>query len=168
MRSNWERNQNTRRKKRRVSPFRVFILVFLVLSIVLIGLRLIMGKGLFEKLGWNIFSGDIMKEAGQLVPGSSEFMATYPDSKRINVLLLGTNEDMTDTIMLASFDTENKLVDVISIPRDSYYERPDYPGPAHQKINAIYKDEGPEGTARAVSKTLGGMPIHYYAVITDE
>ena len=109
-----------------------------------------------------------MKEVGTLVPGSEEFKEAYPKSKRVNVLLLGVNEGMTDTIMLASFDTEQKRVDVISIPRDSYYERPDYPGPAHQKINSIYKDEGPEGTARAVSKILFGMPIHYYAVITDD
>jgi LCP family protein required for cell wall assembly len=157
------RSSKGKKPKRRISVFRVFILVLVVLLIVLAGVRVIAEKGFF---GW--FGGDIMKDITAIAGEGSDFAAAYPDSKRVNVLVLGTNQDMTDTIMLASFDTEGKRVDVISVPRDTYYPREDYPGPAHQKINAIFKDEGATGIAQAVSDVLDGVPIHYYAVITDD
>ncbi|MDR1271610.1 MAG: LCP family protein [Clostridiales Family XIII bacterium] len=155
-----------RKRRRRVSTFRVFVLVLLVLGIVFAIVKLMPDKlgegfaGLFEK--------DIMESVTPMAGGDSEFSKAWPDSKRVNMLLLGTNQELTDTIMLASFDTELKRVDVISVPRDTYYERPDYPGPAYQKINSVYETEGVDGIAKAVSDVLGGVPVHYYAVITDD
>jgi LCP family protein required for cell wall assembly len=155
-----------KRKRRRISTFRVFILVFLALAIGFVAIKLIPGEP--EEVVLGLFEKDIMESVTPIAGGDSEFANTWSDSKRINMLLLGTNQDLTDTIMLASFDTALKRVDVISVPRDTYYERPAYPGPAHQKINAAYKDEGIQGSAVAVSNVLGGVPIHYYAIITDE
>jgi LCP family protein required for cell wall assembly len=97
--------------------------------------------------------------------------------------VLGQNKGLTDTIMLASFDTEVKRVDIISVPRDTYYPRPEYKGAAFQKINSVY-ETGADGTdskdedviseakgvaaAKAVSDVLCGVPIHFYTVLSDE
>jgi LCP family protein required for cell wall assembly len=135
------------------------------------GLFLIDRYGFFGLVG-----GDIMDGLEPIAGGDSDFAKKYPDSKRINVLILGENQGLTDTIMLASFDTEIKRVDLISVPRDTYYERPDYPGAALQKINSVYKSEGSEddpekgavAMAKAVSDVLSGVPIHFYEIYDDD
>lgn len=77
---------------------------------------------------------------------------------RVNVLLLGTDarkgEKMarTDTIMLASVDTEKKLVSVLSIPRDT---RVNIPGHGYEKINSATLYGGPSLAMRTVSDLLG-------------
>ena len=48
------------------------------------------------------------------------------ESKRINVLLLGLEDIRTDTIIFASFHPDDKKVDIISIPRDTYIHRKGY------------------------------------------
>lgn len=101
-----------------------------------------------------------------LVDPNSPFFEEFSDSKRINILLMGVNPPLTDTIMLGSFDPETDRVDIISIPRDTYYYRPGYAETeyAQFKINAAYQ-KNPLNTAKAVSDVLLGIPINYYAVI---
>ncbi|MDR2610205.1 MAG: LCP family protein [Clostridiales Family XIII bacterium] len=99
-----------------------------------------------------------------LIPGDGMFASEFRDTKRVNILLLGnTNEGLSDTIMLASFDPDVQQLDLISIPRDTYYERPGYAA-SFLKINAVFH-EGPMATAEAVHEILLGIPINYYAVI---
>lgn len=103
-----------------------------------------------------------------LVNPESEFFEAFTESKRVNVLMVGVNQQMTDTIMLVSWDMDSNSVDVISVPRDTYYERAGYKSAAQKKINAAYASEGILGTANAVSDVLYGMPINYYAVVDYE
>ena len=92
-----------------------------------------------------------------LIPSDSQFFDAFTNTNRINILVLGVdNHNLTDTIMLASFDIDNKFIDIISIPRDTYYK-----GTATNKINAAYKGN-PVNTALAVSKVLMHIPINYY------
>lgn len=100
------------------------------------------------------------------VDNRTEIEKMIDESKRINVLLLGMEGPRTDTIIFASFDPESKDVDLVSIPRDTYYERRQYRDPAEQKINAVYGDDGVKGITKAVSTVLGDVPIHYYASVT--
>jgi LCP family protein required for cell wall assembly len=159
-------------KKERNPFIRVFLPLFIILIVVLTG-----GMFLIDKYGFfGLFGGDIMDGLEPVAGGDSDFAKKYGDSKRINILVLGENQGLTDTIMLASFDTEIKRIDLISVPRDTYYERPDYPGAALQKINSVYKSEGsnddPEkgavAMAKAVSDVLSGVPIHFYEIYSDE
>ncbi len=92
-----------------------------------------------------------------------------PADGKINILLLGVDNDglRTDTIILASYDLNNKKVNMLSIPRDTRM----YVGGSFQKINSAHatkkngKIVGAEGTIEAVSR-LTGMPIHYYVEFT--
>ncbi|MDR1247379.1 MAG: LCP family protein [Clostridiales Family XIII bacterium] len=98
------------------------------------------------------------------IPSNSPFYAAFKDKKRVNCLLLGVNQGLSDVIMLVSFDIDARHLDIISIPRDTYYHRPGYNEAAENKINAAYRKD-PLNSARAVSEILLGMPINYYAVI---
>src|SRR5690348_3259975 len=58
---------------------------------------------------------------------------------RINVLLLGNGggvhegADLTDTVMVASYNLETHKVYLISLPRDFWVDN------LHEKINAVYE-----------------------------
>lgn len=101
-----------------------------------------------------------------LVDPESPFFEEFSDSERINILLMGVNPPLTDVLMLGSFDPKTRHVDIISIPRDTYYYRPGYAETdyAQFKINAAYRGD-PVNTAKAVSDVLCGIPINYYAVV---
>ena len=96
-----------------------------------------------------------------VIAGSNEFA----DSNRINILFLGTNQGLSDTIMVFSLDMEKHRLDQISIPRDTYYPRSKFPGAAYQKVNSVYSTEGLKGASKAAGEILGGIPIHYYAEV---
>lgn len=145
--------------------FKHFILSFLILIVLCMPAQHMLNK--VENT--RIFSGEenLMEEMNTLVDPNSPFFDTFQDSERLNVLVLGLNDGMTDTIMLGSYDMKNQRVDVISIPRDTYYTRPGASG-GSLKINSIYhssKNGGAVGTATAVSQVLMGIPIHYYVAI---
>lgn len=151
-------------------PILVFVKQFLVWLLIFTAV-MIPGRLALEKLGaTRIFSGteNLMQEMNTLVDPDSGFFEAFQDSQRVNVLLLGINDELSDTIMLGSYDMESQHVDLISIPRDTYYDRDDANSPAERKINSIYRNETAVGTAEAVSDVLMGIPIHYYVVISYE
>lgn len=85
---------------------------------------------------------------------------------RKNVLLLGMDARKgetlarTDTIMLASIDTEKNQLAVLSIPRDT---RVEIPGHGWDKINGATLYGGPELAMRTVSDLLG-VPVEDYVI----
>ena len=84
---------------------------------------------------------------------------------KINVLLMAVDIDglRTDAMMLASFDTETKQLNMLTIPRDTRV----YVGNRYQKINAAHaymKDGeigGPTAACEVVTR-ITGIPINYY------
>lgn len=141
-----------------------FILWFLIFTVIFVP-----AKYFFDRIGGiRVFQGNenLMKEMDTLVDPRSPFFEAFQDSQRVNILLLGVNDGLSDTIMLGSYDMKNQHVDVISIPRDTYYDRPEADSPAARKINAIYRNGTAVGTAEAVSDLLMGIPINYYAVVS--
>jgi LCP family protein required for cell wall assembly len=150
-----------------------FLAAFIVLSLALVP---VMGAFMeYRPLSVAVEPGEDGEEAEQVIleedftdyfiPSNSPFYAAFKDKKRVNCMILGvTNEGLTDTIMLVSFDLDVRRADVISIPRDTYYHREGYNGDAENKINAAYRKD-PLNSAKAVSEILLGMPINYYAVV---
>lgn len=93
-----------------------------------------------------------------------------------NVLLLGTGggdhdgADLTDTIILASIDQNDKLVPMLSIPRDFYVNIEDLGGGT--RINQVYelgknKYDSVTGIeyVKEVVEDITGVDIHYYVKI---
>ena len=66
----------------------------------------------------------------------------------------------SDTIMLGTFDTNNKTATLISIPRDTLVLRNGY----NSKINATYSSGGVDLVRQTVSDMLG-VPIDFYVSI---
>jgi LCP family protein required for cell wall assembly len=92
---------------------------------------------------------------------------------RINILLLGAagkgnpGQNLTDTIMIASIDTKNKKVGLLSLPRDFYVK---ISGTNYfTKINSIYQygissDQEIEPINNTIEEIIG-LPIHYFIVL---
>ncbi|NMA86444.1 MAG: LytR family transcriptional regulator [Tissierellia bacterium] len=95
----------------------------------------------------------------------SSLEESFKNSKRINALIVGLEDIRTDTIILASFHPEDKNIDFISIPRDTYIHRRGYNQGEQRKINAIYGSHGISGVKKAVSYTLGDVPIHHHIIM---
>lgn len=144
-----------------------FLLVFALGTIALLPVRYVFGKiG-----GATVFEAEenLLDQMTPItVDPSSPFYDVFQSKDRVNVLLLGVNGGMSDTIMLASYDMANQYVNMISVPRDTFYYREGYSPYAAHKINAIYSSQGVVATATAVSDVLYGMPIHYYAIVEYE
>lgn len=89
-------------------------------------------------------------------------------SDRVNFIAVGTDGERTDTIILFSYDVNYKMIDIMSIPRDTYIEIPGHERADHHKINAVYgmgkRDGGISGLKLQVSELLG-IPIHYYVMV---
>lgn len=158
-----------KKTKKQLSPihsfFRTFIIAFLLFTVICTPAFAVIGKvadiQFIGSSGGVTFEEDLHPV---LVDPDSPFFEAFKDKKRVNVLLLGVNGGLTDTIMVASFDSKAKHLDLISIPRDTFYHRDGYNGEAENKLNAAYRKD-PLNTAKAVSEILHGMPLNYYAVI---
>ena len=84
---------------------------------------------------------------------------------RVNVLLLGIaggthdGANLTDTIMVASYNLKSNQVDLISIPRDLWLPS------LRSKANAVYQiglsQNNGLGLAKTVVGNILGIPVHY-------
>lgn len=88
-------------------------------------------------------------------------------SSRVNVLLMGLEGTRSDTIMLASFDRKSKELDIISIPRDTYYPRDGFSKYNDMaKINAVYgSDERRQEAVIEAIVDLTDIPIDHYVTV---
>lgn len=84
--------------------------------------------------------------------------------ERVNVLLLGLEHERSDTIMVATYDTKTKTVDVISIPRDTYVDRDGFMNSANNKINSVYTVKGIEGLEEMI-QSITGIEVDKYVTI---
>ena len=92
-------------------------------------------------------------------------------NQRINILLIGLDDGdaatdssprRSDTMMVASIDSDNKTVNLLSIPRDSRVIIPGRTG--YDKIAHAYAYGGPKLAVRTVTDFLH-IPINYYIAI---
>lgn len=121
----------------------------------------------------NKISGSKNSSLSSLLGGASDPQA---EDGRINILLLGmrgTNMPggglLADSIMVASFDTKNNKVGLISVPRDLYVQ---IPGTSERgKINSVYAHWEGGGKGQGIQKMeemmgiVTGLKINHAVVI---
>jgi LCP family protein required for cell wall assembly len=88
-------------------------------------------------------------------------------SDRVNVVVFGIDGGRADTIMLVSYCPSDQLVDILSIPRDTYNPDSNHDNLGQKKINAVYgfKDNGGSlGIKNAIGQLLD-IPINHYVKV---
>jgi len=81
---------------------------------------------------------------------------TYERGRTHTVLIVGTNQQLTDTIILAILNEDMQAIDLISLPRDLYYRE--------HKINEIYFRYGPRRLVREM-ESMTGFEIDNFVII---
>lgn len=78
------------------------------------------------------------------------------------------NVELTDTIMVASYNPNTQKATLLSIPRDTYVGKYPARATAYEKINALYsRKHRPDETLEAVNE-ITGLDIEYYVVVKTE
>lgn len=155
-----EKDKNRENKRRKKKTWKKVLLVILFILIIVIG--------------W--FAYRTYKNGGGLsgmlatVVGHDE--NTKKNLKEIKVLVLGVSTDLdselTDTIMVASYNPNTQKANLLSIPRDTFTGKNKSRATASQKINALYNiNKNPKKTLEAVNE-LTGLDIQYYVVVKTE
>ena len=85
----------------------------------------------------------------------------------ISALILGSSQNLTDTIMVAKYNPQTQQAYLISIPRDTFVGTSKYAATASDKINSLYQGQYPEKTLEAVND-LTGLNIEYYVVVDTD
>ena len=95
---------------------------------------------------------------------------TLKEMEELRILLLGVSKDidseLTDTIMVASYNPKNQTATLLSIPRDTFIGKNKTSADSYDKINALYQ-KGADKTLKAVND-ITGLGIKYYAVIDNQ
>ena len=149
----------TNKKKKKVWKKVLLIMLFIIL------------------IAGSVFAYKVCKNGG----GMSGMLATvvgHDENTKKNLgefkcLILGIstdqeNVDLTDTIMVASYNPNTQKATLLSIPRDTYTGKTPAKATAYEKINALYsRKHRPDETLEAVNE-ITGLDIKYYVVVKTE
>ena len=153
-------NRNRRRTKAEKSTGKKILIGILIV--------LLLGIAWFTyrtyKNGWGL--------SGMLATVVGHDENTKKNLSEIKVLILGVSTDLdselTDTIMVASYNPNTQKANLLSIPRDSYTGKNTAKATASLKINALYNiEKTPEKTLKAVNE-ITGLDIKYYVIVKTE
>jgi len=91
------------------------------------------------------------------LPNSTPFVSTNrKEDKKINILIGGKNGENVDTMIIAQIDLNDKIIKLISIPRDIIFNG--------RKINSAKYFHGMEEFKRELS-VVTGLHINHYAIV---
>lgn len=155
---NVKKNKKEKKKKRTLRKILLLILVVLLIA-------------------GSVFAYKTYKNGG----GVSGMLATvvgHDENTKKNLgefrcLILGIstdqeNVDLTDTIIVASYNPNTQKATLLSIPRDTYTGKNSAKATAYEKINALYsRKHRPDETLAAVNE-ITGLDIKYYVVVKTE
>ncbi len=155
-------NKNTKKSKNKKKKTRKIIVMVILLVLLVAG---------------GVFAYKVHQNGG----GMSGMLATMvghdKNTKKnlgeFRVLLLGISTDqedvdLTDTIIVASYNPNTQKATLLSIPRDTYTGKNTAKATAYEKINALYgRKHRPDETLEAVNE-ITGLNIEYYVVVKTE
>lgn len=152
------KNSKKRKKKK---TWKKILLVFLLILLIAGG----------------VFAYKVHRNGGGMT-GMLATMVGHDENTRKNleefrVLILGISTDqeevdLTDTIMVASYNPNTQKATLLSIPRDTFTGKNASKASAYEKINALYnRKHRPDETLEAVNQ-ITGLNIQYYVVVKTE
>jgi len=152
---NDNKKKKSKKNKKKKNKFLKFILVALVITIItFVGLFI---KRMNEN-GWTI--------GGFVATILGHDANTLANFSRINILVVGQSQNLTDTMLVCSYDPKTQDVAMISIPRDTFVGRNKLYATSSDKINAIYQID-PNLLLEKVNK-LTGLDINYYIKVDTD
>ena len=149
------------KNKKKTKTWKKVLLIFLLIILI--------AGGVFAyrtyKNGWGL--------SGMLATVAGHNENTKKNLGEFKCLILGISTDqdnveLTDTIMVASYNPNTQKATLLSIPRDTYVGKNSARATAYEKINALYsRKHRPDETLEAVNE-ITGLNIEYYVVVKTE
>ena len=84
----------------------------------------------------------------------------------INILLLGVEKDLNDTLILCSVNLAERSVSMLSVPRDTYVAG-DYTVPKVKNIYGAYDPDKRVGAVKDALRGMFGFSIDYYFILDE-
>ncbi len=75
--------------------------------------------------------------------------------------------ELTDTIMVCSYNPKTQRASMLSIPRDTFIGKSKSKATGNDKINALYSRKGPEEAMEMIGEMIG-MEIEYYVIVNNQ
>ena len=151
---NTEYNKKQKAKKRKKREHKVLKAILLLLFIAVLTFA-----GLFVKRwsqnGWTL-GGFVATILGH----DANTLANLP---RVNILVVGQSQNLTDTILVCSYDPKIQDVAMLSFPRDTFVGRNKNTATGSDKINALYQID-PDLLLKRVNE-ITGLDIKYYVKV---
>ena len=156
-----DKQTKVKKKKKKMKLWKKILLVILLLLAIFVG--------------WFWYKTE---KNGGGVSGMLATIAGHDENTRKNLgefkcLILGISTDqdgvdLTDTIMVLSYNPGTQKASLLSIPRDTYTGYNPSNATAYEKINALYsRKHRADETLQAVNK-ITGLDIQYYIVVKTE
>lgn len=158
---NKEPNKKQNKEKKKMKKLKKVLLIILLIL-------LIAGSAFAYKVHRN--GGGL---TGMLATVAGHDENTKKNLGEFKCLILGISTDqagvdLTDTIMVASYNPNTQKATLLSIPRDTYTGKNAAKATAYEKINALYgRKHRPDETLAAVNE-ITGLDIQYYVVVQTE
>lgn len=140
----------------------IFSVLIIILSAGFFAFNYYYNKTAYEEFeGTDVSSSDVEEKE------QSEAEEKYSKLSRVNILVAGIEGERTDTLMVFSYDKETNVIDIISVPRDTYVDY-GYEDAGRKKINSVYGypdgNGGIKATSNAVAKVIT-VPVHEYIAV---
>lgn len=147
--------KNKGNKKKKGHKILITILIFV----------LIIAIGIGSWFGYKVYSngGGEFNFKGVLATIVGHDEKTLEKLPKIYCLVTGQSQNLTDTIMVCSYDPKTQEASIMSIPRDTFVGTNKNTATAYNKINALYQTS-PQKTLDAVNQ-ITGLDIKYYVNI---
>lgn len=156
MSKNIENNRKTKKIKKKKHKFlKRFLLILLFFLIIIAG---------YFTYG-TIHNGGGLK--GFLSTIFNQSVEETKNLEPISALVLGSSQNLTDTIMIAKYNPQTQKAYLISVARDTFVGDSKINASASEKINSLYQGQYPEKTLAAVNKLTGLNLKNYVVVDTD-
>ncbi len=163
---NYKKNNKKNNRNRKNKKMKTWKKVLLVIFLIIVA---IVAYFIYNSIR---IKGEISL-SGMMATAAGHDENTRKNLGELQVLIMGVSTDqagvdLTDTIMVASYNPNSQRAVLLSIPRDSYTGKNTKRATASEKINAIYNiTKDPQETLDAVND-LTGLDIKYYMIVRTE
>lgn len=146
------------KKKRKTKRYKLLKTLLLLILLITLGIIVFFIYGTIRNGGGT---------QGLVATAMGQTQEEIENLEPFSTLLLGSSQNMTDTIMIFKYNPSTQNAYLISLPRDTYTGYNKINATASDKINCLYLNGGAEKTLAAVNRVTG-LDLKYYVVVDTE
>lgn len=155
--SNTDYNVNQKKKKKKKKKNKILKVILIIILVILLSFAGLFVKRMNEN-GWTL--------GGFVATILGHDANTLANLSRINILVIGQSQNLTDTLLVCSYDPKIQDVALLSIPRDTFVGRNKNTATGFDKINAVYQID-PDKLLKKVND-ITGLGINYYIKVDTQ